>query len=219
MTPKLGANAGFTNKGNVTIEGNLAVNGTITAGASATAATISHDLDMAAGYDIKCEAGDSVLDMVAGTGITRTTVGANTLGGDVTISGSKTFTTGTGAVTLKGNVSIDAAKKLTVNGPTILGFLAKTATYPITDTDPDIIVMGVCGAAATITLPTLADNLGRIITIILGATPGNNVVVDGEGAETINGVATLTNATQYSYLKLLAVTAEWLILARVGTWT
>lgn len=197
MTPKLGANVGFTNPGDVTIKGNLAVNGTLTAGVSATATTISHDLDVAAGYDIKCEAGDSVLDMSAGTGITKTTTGTNTLSGDTTVIAGKTFTVG--------------ALKLRQ--------LAKTANWTILDTDNDVVVVGACGAQTTITLPTLADNQGRIITVIIGATPGFNVIVDGEGAETINGAATLTNATQYSCLRLFAAPAEWLKIGTSGTWT
>jgi hypothetical protein len=197
MTPKLGANVGFTNPGDVTIKGNLAVNGTLTAGVSATAATISHDLDVAAGYDIKCEAGDSVLDMSAGTGITKTTTGVNTLSGDTTVIAGKKFT----------------------HGARFSRQLAKTANWTILDTDNDVVVTGVCGATTTITLPTLADNQGRQISIILGSTPGNNVVVDGEGAETINGATTLTNASQYSVLRLFAAPAEWLVISRVGTWT
>jgi len=110
--------------------------------------------------------------------------------------------------------------KITLSGPIKRTVLAKTANYVITDTDPDIVVVGALGAHATITLPTVAGNTGRIITVIIGGNPGAyNVIVDGEGAETINGAATKTNSDQYSYLRLLSTGAVWLIVGSAGTWT
>ena len=98
--------------------------------------------------------------------------------------------------------------------------LSKTADYTITDTDPDIVVMGVISAHATITLPTAADNIGRIITVIIDGEPGAyNVVVDGEGTEAINGAATKTNSVIYSYLRLLCNGVGWDIIGSGGTWT
>ena len=110
--------------------------------------------------------------------------------------------------------------KISLTGPVKRAILSKTANYVITDTDPDIVVIGVISAHATITLPTVADNTGRIITVIIGGNPGAyNVIVDGEGAETINGAATKTNSDQYSYLRLLSTGAAWLIVSSSGTWT
>lgn len=110
--------------------------------------------------------------------------------------------------------------KITLSGPIKRTVLAKTANYTITDTDPDIVVVGALGAHATITLPTVADNTGRIITVIIGGNPGAyNCIVDGEGAETINGAATKTNSDQYSYLRLLSTGSVWLIIGSAGTWT
>jgi len=97
--------------------------------------------------------------------------------------------------------------------------LAKTADYTITDTDPDIVVVGALGAHATITLPTAADNIGRIITVIIDGEPGAyDVIVDGEGAETINGAATKTNSVRYSYLRLLCNGVGWDIIGSGGNW-
>lgn len=108
---------------------------------------------------------------------------------------------------------------LTTSGPVKQSILSKTANYTITDTDPDIVVVGVISADATITLPTAADNTGRIITVIIDGKPGgHNVVVDGEGAETINGAATKTNWVIYSYLRLLCNGTGWNIIGSAGTW-
>ena len=110
--------------------------------------------------------------------------------------------------------------KISLTGPVKQSVLSKTANYTITDTDPDIVVVGVISAHATITLPTAADNTGRIITVIIDGEPGAyNVVVDGEGAETINGAATKTNSVIYSYLRLLCNGVGWDIIGSGGTWT
>jgi hypothetical protein len=110
--------------------------------------------------------------------------------------------------------------KIRLTGPVKQSILSKTANYTITDTDPDIVVIGVISAHATITLPTAADNIGRIITVIIDGEPGAyNVVVDGEGSETINGAATKTNSVIYSCLQLLCNGVGWDIIGSGGTWT
>lgn len=105
-------------------------------------------------------------------------------------------------------------------GPIKRSVLSKTASYAITDTDPDIVVVGAIGAHSTFTLPTAADNTGRIITIIIDGEPGSyNVIVDGEGSETINGATTKTNSVIYSYLRLLCNGVGWDIIGSGGTWS
>ena len=112
--------------------------------------------------------------------------------------------------------------KISLTGPVKRSVLSKTADYISTDTDPDIVVIGAITALAntTIVLPTAADNIGRIITVIINGDPGvKNVIVDGEGSETINGAATKTNSDIYSYLMLLCNGVGWNIISSAGTWT
>ncbi|MCK9570640.1 hypothetical protein M0R72_16955 [Candidatus Pacearchaeota archaeon] len=183
--------------------------------------TLSGAVSVAANKGITAASGTGAFNFGAGSGIFTTSTGANTLSGDTTISGSKTFTTGTGAITLKGDVSIDAAKKLT-KGTTLDRVLTKTADYTITDTDPDVVFIGAITAlaTATIVLPTAADNTGREITVIVAGDPGtNDVVIDGEGGETINGAATKTNSDIYSVIKTKCNGAAWFISDSSGTWT
>ncbi len=105
-------------------------------------------------------------------------------------------------------------------GPIKKKSLSKTADYTITDTDPDLIFVGALSAHATITLPTAADNAGRKIIVILAGDPGAyNVVVDGEGSETINGATTKTNSDQYSMLEVTCNGTAWFITNSMGTWT
>jgi len=159
---------------------------------------LSHDLNVGAGYDIIANAGEDNLDYALSTG---------------------TFDSPSGANTLHGNVTVTAGKKVT-KGATIERSLTKTAGYTITDTDPDLIFIGAILAHSTIVLPTAADNAGRTITVIIVEDPGTyNVVLDGEGAETINGAATKTNSDIYSMLKVTCNGTGWFIVASAGTWT
>ena len=192
--------------------------GAVTIGPGAVG--ISGTVTMAADKNIEATAGTGEVDLHLMTGIFKSPAGANTLSGDVTITGAKTFTSGTGAVTLKGNVSIDATKKITMNGPVIVAQTPTVLDVTILDTDPDVVVVGAIGAAKTVTLPTLADNQGRIITIVQSGDPGAFLLkVDGEGAEHINGNLYYTNSDQYCILKVLAIPAEWVIIGSVGSWS
>jgi hypothetical protein len=86
--------------------------------------------------------------------------------------------------------------------------------YVITDIDEVKIINVTTGVAdRTITLPTLADNQERIITIYKEDFSLGDVIIDGEGAETINGNTTIKLPRQYSKLKILAGLSEWKILS------
>jgi hypothetical protein len=123
----------------------------------------------------------------------------------LTIDGTGKFVAGTGTSTL---------------GPVLQRTLTKTASYTVLDSDPDVIFVGDLSAHATITLPTAADNTGRTITVIVSGDPGSyNVVVDGEGTETINGATTKTNSDQYSVLEVTCNGTAWFIRNSIGTWS
>lgn len=64
------------------------------------------------------------------------------------------------------------------------------------------------GGNVTVTLPTLADNKDkRIIFMKVSAT--SSYIIDGEGAETINGAANVTLIANRSTIDIRAGTAEW----------
>jgi hypothetical protein len=62
----------------------------------------------------------------------------------------------------------------------------------------------------TITLPPLAQSLGRVITITKDDSGAGEVTIDGNGAETINGFSSLYLASQYDSITLIATTSEWI---------
>lgn len=67
------------------------------------------------------------------------------------------------------------------------------------------------GAQVTITLPAVADSLGRVLHIKkLGTTAA--VVIDGSGSETIDGATTLTIYAQYDAPMLYCGSSEWHIV-------
>jgi len=64
----------------------------------------------------------------------------------------------------------------------------------------------------TATLPTVSGNSGKTIDICHKIT-GNFVIIDGNGAETVNGAAqiTMTGQTPRSNITLVCTGSEWLI--------
>lgn len=96
-------------------------------------------------------------------------------------------------------------------------FTVKTADYTATNLD-DVIAGNNSGGAITITLPAVAVAIpGKRYTIKRINT--QNVVIDGDGAETIDGVATKTLGSQYAFITLVRGTSSWLIVATGGTVT
>jgi hypothetical protein len=91
-----------------------------------------------------------------------------------------------------------------------------TASYTILDNDGyDVIEMTISTAARAVTLPTLADNIGRVITIKLISTATNPdyfLTIDGEGAETIEGVTTFILNGNKDFCKLYNNGTEWKVL-------
>jgi hypothetical protein len=81
--------------------------------------------------------------------------------------------------------------------------------YTIGDQDADIIEVETGASNRTITLPTLVDNIGRIIKIVKADSGAGNVVIDGEGAETINGSTTISLTSQYDVAIVIAGSGGW----------
>lgn len=88
----------------------------------------------------------------------------------------------------------------------------KSASYTILDTDlDDIFILSGASAAATFTLPTLADNQARVLEFI-NADSTYTLVIDGEGAETITGMASFTILPGHT-CRIIATASEWKILS------
>jgi hypothetical protein len=98
-----------------------------------------------------------------------------------------------------------------------------TANYTIADNDNiKTIYVTTSTNTITVTLPTAANNLDRVIEIIkidsafdkTGA--GSKIIIDGESGETINGQTTIEIEVQYCGLRIKCDGTGWYIIDELG---
>lgn len=91
--------------------------------------------------------------------------------------------------------------------------VTKAVSYTITDSDLYRCYMVTTGAATkTITLPTVADNKHLRIKIVKADSGYGPVLVDGESAETINGLTHIFLWSQYDCIEVMSTGSEWIII-------
>ena len=91
------------------------------------------------------------------------------------------------------------------------GNRSAVSSNPYAVTSSDLIIgIDTTSADITINLPA-ATNSGRILIIKdeAGNASGHNITIDGSGAETIDGAATVTISTDYGYRVLYSDGTEW----------
>jgi len=71
------------------------------------------------------------------------------------------------------------------------------------------VTVDASGGAITLTLPALSGITGRTYWVKKTDSSSNNVVIDGSGAETIDGAANVTFNTQYQSYTVVAGASEW----------
>ena len=87
---------------------------------------------------------------------------------------------------------------------------AKSADYTVLDDDGIKTILMTTGASdRTVTLPTASANSGRSITVMKVDSGAGKCTIDGEGSETINGVATCDLYTQYDRVTVVCDGSEW----------
>jgi len=152
----------------------------------------------------------------------------------VSLSGNSTFALGfanvnlnSGALTLKGTASIetDAAQDLSLTpgaggltsittGQKVATTTVNTATYDLLISDYILLVTYTStGAVTSLTLPTAQTTDGREITIIDagGNASINNIKVDTEGSELINGQPDAIINSNYGSLTFCTDGSNWFI--------
>lgn len=101
------------------------------------------------------------------------------------------------------------------HGAIALQSSAKSADYAVLDTDGITNVLMTTGASdLTVTLPTAADNSGRVLAVTKVDSGAGKVTIDGESSETIDGDTTKVIYAQYDSLLLQCNGTGWNILAR-----
>uniref|UniRef100_A0A6M3XUH7 Uncharacterized protein n=4 Tax=viral metagenome TaxID=1070528 RepID=A0A6M3XUH7_9ZZZZ len=90
-------------------------------------------------------------------------------------------------------------------------FAAKTADYTLTASDK-VLSVDATSSETTITLPTAAGIAGRCYTIKKIDSSANAVVLDGNGAETIDGSANYRIVLQWQAVTVISNGTNWLVI-------
>jgi hypothetical protein len=86
-----------------------------------------------------------------------------------------------------------------------------STTYTVTATTGTQIVLGTTtGGSFTVTLPTAVNNTATIVIKKIAGTP--NLIVDGNGTETIDGGLTATLVRVDESITLISDNANWFII-------
>lgn len=119
-------------------------------------------------------------------------------------------------ITQSGSVLIgtdtdDGVNKLQVNGSVkvtglVKAIVAKSANYTLTSADHTVTTTG----NITITLPVASAHTGRVFVIKKMDSSSTTTTVDGNGAETIDGFASITLTAQYESVTIQSDGAQWL---------
>jgi len=92
--------------------------------------------------------------------------------------------------------------------------LISSANYTVLDNDfYSHLLVTTAASDRTITLPTAADNKGRVLTIGKADSGAGEVIIDGEGSETINGYATVRAGLQYQEVSIISTGTEWMVIS------
>ena len=189
-----------TSTGTNTLSGNVVIAGTKTFATGSGAITLNGTVGVAAGVDVIAAGAGSDLDFVLSDGIFRSPTGENTLGGNVTISGSKTFATGTGAIGLNGNVTLAATKGiLKTAGIGDFDFSLGTGTFKTTSGENTVMGNLTINGTKTFASGTGSNTFNGHVVIAADknftmTTPGTGTFATGTGAATLNGDTTVATS-------------------------
>lgn len=113
--------------------------------------------------------------------------------------------------TMSGTEVVDVINGLAARRrwPTVV---SATTTYTVLTDDSYIVRCDATGAAFTVNLPAVSGLSGLQVTIKKTDSSANAVTVDGSGAETIDGAATYSLATQYKHVTLVCNGTSWDII-------
>lgn len=103
---------------------------------------------------------------------------------------------------------IARAAGVMINGSLKVAVVSKTSNYTAASND-NVILVDASGGAVTISLPASSGVSGRVYTVKKMDASGNNVVVDPNGGETIDGAGTNTLSSQYQSVTTICNGSAW----------
>ena len=87
-------------------------------------------------------------------------------------------------------------------------------TTPVTlDQDDNVVLVDDAGADRTINLPPASSNSGKVYYIKKTNSSENEITIDGNSTETIDGALTVVLYVQYDAIRILCDGANWHIIA------
>jgi len=90
---------------------------------------------------------------------------------------------------------------------------AVTEDITLLASDTSSLLLVDCTAASvTITLPPAVDSTGRRFVVKRTDASGNNITIDGNGVETIDGATTQAVVSQYDVTTVFCDGVEWFIV-------
>ncbi len=175
--------------GNVTVSGDLTTNGSLTFG-DAAADTLTVTGLTTVSSDQKIQFRDTGLYI------------HSPADGKLKISADGS---GTDDITLSGTV--------VVGGGVALAHISKDTNYTTT-ADNCIVSVDSTGGAVTITLGSASVATGKIVVIkdAGGSANSNNITIDTEGSETIDGSASTSITSDYGVVRLYSDGTNWFII-------
>lgn len=98
--------------------------------------------------------------------------------------------------------------------------VAVDSAYTV-EADDGTVLVDTSSTAVTVTLPTAVGQSGRIYTIkdATGNAETNNITIDGDGSETIDGAATHTLDQDWAAVTVQSDGANWLVVDDAGAAT
>jgi hypothetical protein len=114
-----------------------------------------------------------------------------------------------------GNVGIATTtpnSTVQINGSFSTAIATKITDYTITAND-HILIVDASAAVRTMTLPTAVGIAGRQYIIKKKDNSANSVIIAAAGAETIDGVATVTMSIQWQVRTLVSDGTNWMIIS------
>lgn len=111
---------------------------------------------------------------------------------------------------------VDKDGSITIKGLS-LNTATKTSDYTVTSSD-SILLADASSNDVTFTLPTAVGITGRRYTFVRLNTSGNAVTLDPNGAQTINGAATLDLISQYAAYTIASDGSNWYVVSDKAEW-